>query len=187
MTAWGPSRAIPRRRLSLTEQSNRMLSTTCTVIFVMWMCMYPEQQSLMFICIFKLAGTLWGNEEKRFCNDVKNTIFLQWPQSKTLWCLQQVCGRLWPPLQMAEHLCGWKELPVSSSFWIYEPYRCCPHGVRLALWIHRFSCITFRYFFLALCSATIGVFLLFVVVLFVFIQHYLDPYSLRTAPQFAGE
>ncbi|XP_063343635.1 palmitoyltransferase ZDHHC11 [Pelmatolapia mariae] len=43
----------------------------------------------------------------------------------------------------------------------------------------------YQYFFLALCSATIGVFLLIVVVLFVFIQHYLDPYSLRTAPQFA--
>uniref|UniRef100_A0A3Q0S4J4 Palmitoyltransferase n=1 Tax=Amphilophus citrinellus TaxID=61819 RepID=A0A3Q0S4J4_AMPCI len=42
----------------------------------------------------------------------------------------------------------------------------------------------YRYFFLALCSATIGIFLLVVVVLFIFIQHYLDPYSLRTAPQF---
>ncbi|XP_008283907.1 palmitoyltransferase ZDHHC11 [Stegastes partitus] len=39
-------------------------------------------------------------------------------------------------------------------------------------------------FFLALSSATIGTFLLIVVVLFIFIQHYLDPHSLRTAPQF---
>uniref|UniRef100_A0A3P8SLY1 Palmitoyltransferase n=1 Tax=Amphiprion percula TaxID=161767 RepID=A0A3P8SLY1_AMPPE len=40
------------------------------------------------------------------------------------------------------------------------------------------------FFFLALSSATIGTFLLIVVVLFIFIQHYLDPHSLRTAPQF---
>ncbi|XP_041649679.1 palmitoyltransferase ZDHHC11 [Cheilinus undulatus] len=39
-------------------------------------------------------------------------------------------------------------------------------------------------FFVALVSATLGVFLLVVVILFVFIQHYLDPNSLRTAPQF---
>ncbi|XP_042346077.1 palmitoyltransferase ZDHHC11 [Plectropomus leopardus] len=39
-------------------------------------------------------------------------------------------------------------------------------------------------FFVALLSATLGVFLLVVVILFIFIQHYLDPNSLRTAPQF---
>ncbi|XP_071771986.2 palmitoyltransferase ZDHHC11 [Centroberyx gerrardi] len=39
-------------------------------------------------------------------------------------------------------------------------------------------------FFVALISATLGVFLLVVVILFIFIQHYLDPSSLRTAPQF---
>ncbi|XP_044063332.1 palmitoyltransferase ZDHHC11 isoform X2 [Siniperca chuatsi] len=39
-------------------------------------------------------------------------------------------------------------------------------------------------FFVALCSATLGVLLLVVVVLFIFIQHYLDPNSLRTSPQF---
>ncbi|XP_033497312.1 palmitoyltransferase ZDHHC11 [Epinephelus lanceolatus] len=39
-------------------------------------------------------------------------------------------------------------------------------------------------FFVALVSATLGVFLLFAVILFIFIQHYLDPNSLRTAPQF---
>ncbi|KAM4601050.1 palmitoyltransferase ZDHHC11 [Polymixia lowei] len=42
------------------------------------------------------------------------------------------------------------------------------------------------YFFVALLSATLGVFLLVIVILFVFIQHYLDPSSLRTAPQFDG-
>ncbi|XP_068999033.1 palmitoyltransferase ZDHHC11 isoform X1 [Embiotoca jacksoni] len=40
------------------------------------------------------------------------------------------------------------------------------------------------FFFLALSSATLGIFLVIVVVLFIFIQHYLDPTSLRTAPQF---
>ncbi|XP_040899352.1 palmitoyltransferase ZDHHC11 isoform X2 [Toxotes jaculatrix] len=40
------------------------------------------------------------------------------------------------------------------------------------------------FFFVALSSATLGVFLLVVVILFIFIQHYLDPNSLRTAPQF---
>ncbi|XP_059195742.1 palmitoyltransferase ZDHHC11 [Centropristis striata] len=40
------------------------------------------------------------------------------------------------------------------------------------------------WFFAALLSATVGVFLLVVVLLFIFIQHYLDPSSLRTAPQF---
>ncbi|KAF3691858.1 putative palmitoyltransferase ZDHHC11 [Channa argus] len=40
------------------------------------------------------------------------------------------------------------------------------------------------YFFVALCSATLGVFLLAVVILFIFVQHYLDPSSLRTDPQF---
>ncbi|XP_071324663.1 palmitoyltransferase ZDHHC11 [Trachinotus anak] len=42
------------------------------------------------------------------------------------------------------------------------------------------------YFFVALSSATLGVFLLVVVILFIFIQHYLDPNSLRTAPQFGS-
>ncbi|KAM9310669.1 LOW QUALITY PROTEIN: palmitoyltransferase ZDHHC11 [Pholidichthys leucotaenia] len=37
-------------------------------------------------------------------------------------------------------------------------------------------------FFVALSSATAGV--LLIVVILIFIQHYLDPYSLRTAPQF---
>lgn len=40
------------------------------------------------------------------------------------------------------------------------------------------------FFFVALCSAALGVILLIVVVLFIFIQHYLNPHSLRTAPQF---
>ncbi|XP_029360605.1 palmitoyltransferase ZDHHC11 isoform X2 [Echeneis naucrates] len=40
------------------------------------------------------------------------------------------------------------------------------------------------YFFVALSSATLGVLLLVVVLLFVSIQHYLDPNSLRTAPQY---
>ncbi|XP_034729506.1 probable palmitoyltransferase ZDHHC11 [Etheostoma cragini] len=39
-------------------------------------------------------------------------------------------------------------------------------------------------FFVALSSGTLGVFLLAVVILFIFIQHYLDPNSLRTHPQF---
>ncbi|XP_030248599.1 palmitoyltransferase ZDHHC11 isoform X2 [Sparus aurata] len=39
-------------------------------------------------------------------------------------------------------------------------------------------------FFVALCSATLGTLLLVVVILFIFIQHYLDPNNLRTAPQF---
>ncbi|XP_034409964.1 probable palmitoyltransferase ZDHHC11 [Cyclopterus lumpus] len=39
-------------------------------------------------------------------------------------------------------------------------------------------------FFFALSSATLGVFLLVVVISFIFIQHYLDPNSLRTAPQY---
>ncbi|XP_047454965.1 palmitoyltransferase ZDHHC11 [Mugil cephalus] len=42
----------------------------------------------------------------------------------------------------------------------------------------------YRFFFLALCSATTGVFLVIVIVLFIFIQHYLDPLSLRTSPHF---
>lgn len=37
---------------------------------------------------------------------------------------------------------------------------------------------------MALSSATVGVFLLVVVILFIFIQHYLDPNNLRTHPQF---
>lgn len=40
---------------------------------------------------------------------------------------------------------------------------------------------------MALSSATLGAFLLVVVILFVFIQHYLDPNSLRTDPQFDSE
>ncbi|XP_045900024.1 palmitoyltransferase ZDHHC11 isoform X1 [Micropterus dolomieu] len=39
-------------------------------------------------------------------------------------------------------------------------------------------------FFVALSSATLGVFLLVAVILFIFIQHYLDRNSLRTSPQF---
>ncbi|XP_075884020.1 palmitoyltransferase ZDHHC11 isoform X2 [Nelusetta ayraudi] len=42
------------------------------------------------------------------------------------------------------------------------------------------------FFFVALLSAALGVFFLVVVILFIFIQHYLDPNSLRTAPQFDG-
>ncbi|XP_062254457.1 palmitoyltransferase ZDHHC11 isoform X2 [Platichthys flesus] len=41
-------------------------------------------------------------------------------------------------------------------------------------------------FFVALCSATMGSFLLVVVIFFIFIQHYLDPNTLRTAPQFGS-
>ncbi|XP_054903403.1 palmitoyltransferase ZDHHC11 isoform X2 [Poeciliopsis prolifica] len=40
------------------------------------------------------------------------------------------------------------------------------------------------FFFVALISAILAVFLLTVVVLFIFVQHYLDPRILRTAPQF---
>ncbi|KAM6945652.1 palmitoyltransferase ZDHHC11-like [Aplochiton taeniatus] len=39
-------------------------------------------------------------------------------------------------------------------------------------------------FFTSVLSAFIGTVLLFVIVLFVFIQHYVDPSNLRTAPQF---
>ncbi|XP_034030852.1 probable palmitoyltransferase ZDHHC11 [Thalassophryne amazonica] len=39
-------------------------------------------------------------------------------------------------------------------------------------------------FFVALTSATLGALLLIAVILFIFIQHYLDPNSLRTDPQF---
>ncbi|KAM9852640.1 palmitoyltransferase ZDHHC11 isoform 2-T2 [Aulostomus maculatus] len=42
------------------------------------------------------------------------------------------------------------------------------------------------FFFGALSSATLGAFVLVVIILFIFIQHYLDPSSLRTAPQFHG-
>ncbi|CAL1611263.1 unnamed protein product [Knipowitschia caucasica] len=42
------------------------------------------------------------------------------------------------------------------------------------------------YFFVALCSATFGTLLLFIVILFIFIQHFLDPNNLRTAPQFSN-
>ncbi|XP_061918973.1 palmitoyltransferase ZDHHC11 [Entelurus aequoreus] len=44
----------------------------------------------------------------------------------------------------------------------------------------------YRCFFIAVSSATVGVALLLVVILFIFIQHYLDPNILRTAPQFHG-
>ncbi|XP_046890847.1 palmitoyltransferase ZDHHC11 isoform X3 [Hypomesus transpacificus] len=40
------------------------------------------------------------------------------------------------------------------------------------------------YFFVTLLSATLGVSLLLMVISFIFIQHYMDPASLRTAPQF---
>lgn len=40
------------------------------------------------------------------------------------------------------------------------------------------------YFLVTCLSATAGVLVIFIVVLFIFIQHYLDPNSLRTAPQF---
>ncbi|KAM6945644.1 palmitoyltransferase ZDHHC11-like [Aplochiton taeniatus] len=42
-------------------------------------------------------------------------------------------------------------------------------------------------FFTTVLSAFIGTVLLFVIVLFVFIQHYVDPNNLRTAPQFDRE
>ncbi|KAL0985472.1 hypothetical protein UPYG_G00157330 [Umbra pygmaea] len=42
----------------------------------------------------------------------------------------------------------------------------------------------YRFFFVTLCSATLGVILLLIIVLFVIIQHYLDPACLRSAPQF---
>ncbi|XP_068426291.1 palmitoyltransferase ZDHHC11 isoform X2 [Clinocottus analis] len=41
-------------------------------------------------------------------------------------------------------------------------------------------------FFVALSSAMLGVLLLVLVIFFIFIQHYLDPNSLRTAPQYAS-
>lgn len=44
-----------------------------------------------------------------------------------------------------------------------------------------------RFFFVALLSAALGVLLLVIVILFIFIQHYLDPSSLRTSQQFDGE
>ncbi|XP_072317591.1 palmitoyltransferase ZDHHC11 [Eucyclogobius newberryi] len=42
------------------------------------------------------------------------------------------------------------------------------------------------YFFAALCSATFGTLMQFIVILFIFIQHYLHPNNLRTAPQFSN-
>ncbi|XP_041845197.1 palmitoyltransferase ZDHHC11 [Melanotaenia boesemani] len=42
----------------------------------------------------------------------------------------------------------------------------------------------YRFFFIALVSATIGAFLIIVIILYICIQHFLDPHSLRTAPQF---
>ncbi|KAJ0000343.1 hypothetical protein NQD34_012185, partial [Periophthalmus magnuspinnatus] len=52
------------------------------------------------------------------------------------------------------------------------------------IWLN--NCVGGRnyYFFVALCSATFGTLLLIIVILFIFIQHYLDPDNLRTAPQF---
>ncbi|KAM9404244.1 palmitoyltransferase ZDHHC11 isoform 4-T4 [Salvelinus alpinus] len=41
------------------------------------------------------------------------------------------------------------------------------------------------YFFVAVLSATLGVLVLLMVILFIFIQHYMDPASLRTAQQFS--
>lgn len=49
------------------------------------------------------------------------------------------------------------------------------------------SVLSLRFFFVALLSAALGVLLLVVVILFIFIQHYLDPGSLRTSQQFDGE
>uniref|UniRef100_A0A3B5N0A0 Palmitoyltransferase n=1 Tax=Xiphophorus couchianus TaxID=32473 RepID=A0A3B5N0A0_9TELE len=43
------------------------------------------------------------------------------------------------------------------------------------------------FFFVALISAILAVFMLTIVILFIFVQHYLDPHILRTAPQFASE
>ncbi|KAK6327097.1 hypothetical protein J4Q44_G00027420 [Coregonus suidteri] len=40
------------------------------------------------------------------------------------------------------------------------------------------------YFFVTVLSATLGVLVLLMVILFIFIQYYMDPGSLRTAPQF---
>uniref|UniRef100_A0A8K9UUN2 Palmitoyltransferase n=1 Tax=Oncorhynchus mykiss TaxID=8022 RepID=A0A8K9UUN2_ONCMY len=42
------------------------------------------------------------------------------------------------------------------------------------------------YFFVTVLSATLGVLVLLMVVLFIFIQHYMDPASLRTAQQFTS-
>ncbi|MED6270945.1 hypothetical protein CHARACLAT_015348, partial [Characodon lateralis] len=42
----------------------------------------------------------------------------------------------------------------------------------------------YRFFLGALVSAILSVFMLIVVILFIFVQHYLDPHILRTAPQF---
>ncbi|KAM9404242.1 palmitoyltransferase ZDHHC11 isoform 2-T2 [Salvelinus alpinus] len=42
------------------------------------------------------------------------------------------------------------------------------------------------YFFVAVLSATLGVLVLLMVILFIFIQHYMDPASLRTAQQFSS-
>ncbi|KAM9806977.1 palmitoyltransferase ZDHHC11 [Syngnathus typhle] len=44
----------------------------------------------------------------------------------------------------------------------------------------------YGYFFAAVISAAVGTGLLVAVVLFIFIQHYLDPNALRTSPQFHG-
>ncbi|XP_077433138.1 palmitoyltransferase ZDHHC11 [Vanacampus margaritifer] len=44
----------------------------------------------------------------------------------------------------------------------------------------------YRYFFAAVSSAAVGAGLLVAVILFIFIQHYLDPNILRTNPQFHG-
>ena len=57
------------------------------------------------------------------------------------------------------------------------------HSGRLTHW----SLPSFRYFFLTCLSATVGVLVILTVVMFIFIQHYLDPNSLRTAPQFDGK
>ncbi|XP_055760283.1 palmitoyltransferase ZDHHC11 isoform X1 [Salvelinus fontinalis] len=42
------------------------------------------------------------------------------------------------------------------------------------------------YFFVTVLSATLGVLVLLMVILFIFIQHYMDPASLRTAQQFTS-
>ncbi|PWA33687.1 hypothetical protein CCH79_00007647 [Gambusia affinis] len=53
--------------------------------------------------------------------------------------------------------------------------------------LHCYLCDVKVFFFVALISAILAVSMLTVVILFIFVQHYLDPHILRTAPQFRSD
>ncbi|KAF7669464.1 hypothetical protein LDENG_00186280 [Lucifuga dentata] len=84
-----------------------------------------------------------------------------------------------------DHHCSLCDVDVPKVKHCKACNKCVEDFDHHCIWLN--NCVgvkNYWYFFVAVASATLGVGLVIVITLFIFIQHYVNPNTLRTAPQF---